>query len=89
MKSGLISILSSAFKTSSAMNSQLVRPFWAAFFLAASTASATISTPITLLATGDNICAIVPVPVYRSYITGLLSATSPNPPESTYSLALE
>ena len=69
MKSGLSFMLSSALSTSSAINLQLVRPFIPALILAASTASGIISTPITFFATGASICAIVPVPLYRSKIT--------------------
>ena len=56
-------------RTSPAMNSQLSRPLRAAFSFAASTASSTISTPMTLRATGAISCAIVPVPLYRSNTT--------------------
>ena len=75
IRSGFSSIVSMTFKTSPAMNSQLSSPLLFAFSLAASTASSTISTPITLEATGDNIWAIVPVPLYKSKIS--LSLVSP------------
>lgn len=75
IKSGLSSNSSTTFNTSPAINSQLSNPFNSALTFAASTASSTISTPTTFLATGANICAIVPVPLYRSKIT--LSFVSP------------
>lgn len=59
-------IPSSTFSTSPAKNSQFVKPFRAAFSFAASTASSTISTPMTFFATGASIWAIVPVPLYKS-----------------------
>ena len=39
----------------------------------------TISTPITFFATGDKICAIVPVPEYRSNTVWLASSSSASP----------
>ena len=47
---------------SPAINSQLPIPFLFAFSAAASTASSTISTPITFSETGAMSCEIVPVP---------------------------
>ena len=69
IKSGFSEMSSKTFKTSPAINSQLVNPFAAAFSFAASTASATISTPMTFFAIGAMICAIVPVPLYKSKTT--------------------
>ncbi|CDD48041.1 unknown [Firmicutes bacterium CAG:534] len=84
--SGFSSISSRTFKTSPAINSQLCKPFSSALTLAASTASSTISTPITFLATGAISCAMVPVPLYRSKTT--LSAFPPSSRLPTYSLAV-
>lgn len=81
IKSGFSPIESITFNTSPTINSQFSSPLISAFTFAARTASSTISTPTTFLATGANICAIVPVPEYRSNIT--LSLVSP-----TYSLAV-
>ena len=75
MRSGLSFNSSITFNTSPAMNSQLSSPFSFAFSLAASTASDTISTPTTFFATGAMICAMVPVPLYKSNTT--LSFVSP------------
>ncbi len=74
MKSGSSEISSMAFNTSPAINSQFVIPFLFTFSRAASTASSTISTPITFPAETDRICAIVPVPLYKSNTTELFPA---------------
>lgn len=64
-----------------AMNLQFVIPLRAAFSLAASTASSTISTPMTSFATSARIWEMVPVPLYRSKT--VISLVSP-----IYSLAV-
>ena len=55
--------------TSPAINSQLFILLSLALSLAASTASSTISTPTAFFAFDAKSCAIVPVPLYRSYTT--------------------
>ena len=62
IRSGFSSISSRTFSTSPAINSQLSMPFLPAFSAAASTASFTISTPITFSDTGAMSWEIVPVP---------------------------
>ena len=81
IRSGTSPSSSMTFNTSPAQNVQLSRLFNFAFSFAASTASSTISTPTTFFATGARICAIVPVPLYRSKTT--FSFVSP-----MYSLAV-
>ena len=86
--SGFSSISSNTFNTSPAINSQLCKPLSSAFFLAASTASSTISTPITFFETGAISCAIVPVPLYKSntILSGAPDSSVPSSP--IYSLAV-
>ena len=66
IKSGFSSISSSTFKTSPAMNSQFSSPFCFAFSRAATTASSTISTPMTFFCNRchqlrDRTCAAVKI----------------------------